>query len=194
MPFIKQYTLNEATGMVKQELEKAVKRAGRVWNIVQIMSQNGRVMKSSMEMYGATMFAESPLSRMQREMLAVVVSKINHCVYWTQSHAHDLRAEVTHFETESEADRFVHAIVRDWRMAGLDAIDTALCEFAEKLTRTPAAMSETDIVYLRDIGLDDRAIHDATQVIAYFNYINRVADALGVERETFIRNWGTVDH
>ncbi len=81
MPYIKQITLDRATGLVKKELEKAVKRAGRVWNIVQIMSLNGRVMKASMEMYGATMFAESPLSRQQREMLAVVVSVANHCVY-----------------------------------------------------------------------------------------------------------------
>ncbi len=81
MPYIKQITVDKATGLVKRELEKAIKRAGRVWNIVQIMSLNGRVMKESMEMYGATMFAESPLSRQQREMLAVVVSKANHCTY-----------------------------------------------------------------------------------------------------------------
>lgn len=81
MPYIKQITVDKATGLVKKELEKAIKRAGRVWNIVQIMSLNGRVMKESMEMYGATMFADSPLSRQQREMLAVVVSKANHCVY-----------------------------------------------------------------------------------------------------------------
>ncbi len=81
MPYIKQITLDRATGLVKRELENAVKRAGRVWNIVGIMSLNGRVMKASMEMYGATMFAESPLSRQQREMLAVVVSVNNHCVY-----------------------------------------------------------------------------------------------------------------
>ena len=51
MPYIKQITIDQATGLVKKELEKAVARAGRVWNIVQIMSLNGRVMKSSMEMY-----------------------------------------------------------------------------------------------------------------------------------------------
>lgn len=51
-------------------------------------------------------------------------------------------------------------------------------------------MGEADVEQLRAVGLDDRAIHDATQVIAYFNYINRVADGLGVEAETFIRNWG----
>ena len=81
MPYIKQITVGQATGLLKRELEKAVARAGRVWNIVQIMSLNGRTMKSAMEMYGATMFAESPLSRQQREMLAVVVSKVNHCDY-----------------------------------------------------------------------------------------------------------------
>jgi alkylhydroperoxidase family enzyme len=58
------------------------------------------------------------------------------------------------------------------------------------LTLTPSAMTEADIEKLRAVGLDDRAIHDATQVIAYFNYINRVADALDVEPETFIRHWG----
>jgi alkylhydroperoxidase family enzyme len=51
-------------------------------------------------------------------------------------------------------------------------------------------MSAVDIETLHTAGLDDRAIHDATQVIAYFNYINRVADALGVEPETFIPHWG----
>lgn len=80
--------------------------------------------------------------------------------------------------------------MRNWREAGLDAIDTVLCEYAEKLTQTPQTMSENDITLLRDVGLDDRAIHDATQVISYFNYINRIADGLGIEPENFIRNWG----
>ncbi len=51
-------------------------------------------------------------------------------------------------------------------------------------------MGTADIDALRAAGLGDRAIHDATQVIAYFNYINRVADALGVELETFVKPWG----
>lgn len=81
MPWIEVISLEKATGVLKQELEKAIQRAGRIWNIVAIMSQNGRVMKASMEMYGAAMFGPSPLSRSQREMLAVVVSVANHCVY-----------------------------------------------------------------------------------------------------------------
>ena len=50
-------------------------------------------------------------------------------------------------------------------------------------------MVEADIVSLRDHGFGDRAIHDATQIIGYFNYINRVADGLGVAYEDFVRPW-----
>jgi len=50
-------------------------------------------------------------------------------------------------------------------------------------------MAAADIERLSAHGFDDRAIHDATQVISYFNYINRIADALHVEQEDFIRPW-----
>jgi uncharacterized peroxidase-related enzyme len=59
----------------------------------------------------------------------------------------------------------------------------ALCDFAVKLTREPAAVGREDVDALREHGLDDAAVHDAIQVIAYFNYINRVAEAVGVEPE-----------
>jgi uncharacterized peroxidase-related enzyme len=59
----------------------------------------------------------------------------------------------------------------------------ALCDFAVLLTRTPSEVRAADIQLLRSHGWDDAAIHDAIQVIAYFNYINRVADAVGIEDE-----------
>ena len=65
-----------------------------------------------------------------------------------------------------------------------------MCAYAERLSLEQGAVDRSDIEALRAVGLDDRAIHDATQVIAYFNYITRVADGLGVEPETFIRPWG----
>jgi uncharacterized peroxidase-related enzyme len=81
MPYIRQVSDEEATGAVKRELDKAYKRAGRVWNIVRIMTPNAEIMRTSMSLYIALMYAESPLSRAQREMLAVVVSQTNHCRY-----------------------------------------------------------------------------------------------------------------
>lgn len=67
--------------------------------------------------------------------------------------------------------------------APLNAAERALCAWAEKLTRTPAAMTRADADTLRAAGWTDRAIHDAAQVVAYFNYINRIADGLGVDEE-----------
>jgi NAD(P)H-hydrate epimerase len=69
------------------------------------------------------------------------------------------------------------------RTDGVDPRTAALCAYARKLTRTPAAVREADVAALRQVGLDDRAIVDANQVVAYFNYVNRVVEGLGVELE-----------
>ena len=89
------------------------------------------------------------------------------------------------------ADALVHQIVDDWRSAVLTAGDRSLCEFGAKLTLAPAQIVETDLDDLRRHGFEDRAVHDATQVVGYFNYITRVAEALGVEPEDFIPLWGS---
>lgn len=71
-----------------------------------------------------------------------------------------------------------------WRaLDDLGAEDHALCVFAEALTREPAGMREAHVQALRAAGFEDVAIHDAIQVISYFNYINRIADAVDVELE-----------
>lgn len=81
MPWIKVFTLAEATGFLREQYDAAIQRAGRIWNIVSIMGQNPEAMKASMDMYGVIMHGPSPLSRGQREMLATVVSAHNHCLY-----------------------------------------------------------------------------------------------------------------
>ena len=77
----------------------------------------------------------------------------------------------------------VERVKRNPRDSGLAESDLALVEYALRLTLSPAAVSERDVQALRERGLSDAAIHDATQVIAYFNYINRIADGLGVDLE-----------
>jgi alkylhydroperoxidase family enzyme len=81
MPYINQVSDEGAEGDAKRELDLARKRAGRVWNIVRIMTPNPAVLRASMQLYKAVMYGDSPLSRQQREMLAVVVSQKNDCVY-----------------------------------------------------------------------------------------------------------------
>ena len=82
MPYIRQVSDAEAQGAAKRELDAARKRAGgRVWNIVRIMTPNPAALRASMSLYSALMFGDSPLTRAQREMLAVVVSRANDCHY-----------------------------------------------------------------------------------------------------------------
>lgn len=71
--------------------------------------------------------------------------------------------------------------------ARLPARSKALAKFAELVTRTPAAVRKKHVDALRKHGLGDRDILDAVEVIAYFNYINRVADALGIDPEPEMR-------
>jgi len=80
----------------------------------------------------------------------------------------------------------VTALEDDPATAPLDPPTRALVDHAVKLTRAPWTMGAADVEALRAHGFDDRAIHDATQVAAYFNYINRVCDGLGVALEDFM--------
>ena len=83
----------------------------------------------------------------------------------------------------------MNKVAKDWRTADLSSSDQALCEFAEKLTLTPDAMLKDDIKQLVDLGFTHTAVHDAVQVIGYFNYINRVAEALDVDLEDDVKAW-----
>ncbi len=74
-------------------------------------------------------------------------------------------------------------VKKDFRIARLSNRQRALCEFAEKLTLRPSAMQREDLESLRSEGLSDEEVLDAVQVVSYFNYINRIADALGVDPE-----------
>ncbi|MCB9149917.1 MAG: peroxidase [Caldilineaceae bacterium] len=90
----------------------------------------------------------------------------------------------------ADADLLAHAVATNWRAASLSPADFALCEFAAKLTQEQHKMTPADLDTLRGHGFSDRAIHDAVQIIGFFNYITRIADALGVELEDFIQPSG----
>jgi alkylhydroperoxidase family enzyme len=81
MPWIKQVPVEKATGFLKKQFDAALERAGRVWNIVHIMSVNPLAMDASLRFYGAIMMGRSPLSRAQRELLATVTSAELECRY-----------------------------------------------------------------------------------------------------------------
>ncbi len=81
MAHVEKVPPEQAEGALAREYEAAQRRAGRIWEIVAVQSQNGESLRQSMRMYGQVMFGDSPLSRAQREMIAVVTSQANDCHY-----------------------------------------------------------------------------------------------------------------
>ena len=78
-------------------------------------------------------------------------------------------------------------MVFDYREMDLPSADRLLCDYAAKLTLSPGEAGETDLISLRKEGFDDEALTIAVQVIGYFNYINRIAESLGVDLEPEMR-------
>ncbi len=176
-----------ATGLLKHEYEAAVSRVGKVWHIVRAMSLNPAALQASMRLYTALVHRSSRrLGRAEREMIAVVVSQVNDCHYSVQSHLHDLRAVL-------DDDELIDRFATDWRTAGLPPHTQAALALAEKITRTPSQVRQDDIRELRRLGFADPDIHDIVQIAAYFNYLNRVADGLGVPPEDFMIPWPRED-
>jgi uncharacterized peroxidase-related enzyme len=84
-------------------------------------------------------------------------------------------------------DELADRIESDFRTAGLDSRRLTILEYAEKLTLTPGDMTAEDVEALRSVGLSDRDILDVVQVAAYYSYVNRIADGLGVEVEPWVK-------
>jgi uncharacterized peroxidase-related enzyme len=76
-------------------------------------------------------------------------------------------------------------IETDYTQADLTPADKQMLDYCAKLTRTPWDMIEADVMALREVGFDDRAILDIAQVVAYYAYVNRIADGLGVSLEQY---------
>lgn len=100
-----------------------------------------------------------------------------------ESHENDLRSEV--------GDERVRAAQTDYRSAGLTPAEVTLLDYAVKLTRDPHGVSRADLDTLRKHGYSDEQLVDAVQCIGYFNFINRVLDALGVDPEPGMRYAGS---
>lgn len=119
------------------------------------------------------MQGESELSPAEREMISVVVSAENRCLYCLVSHGADLRVALGDGVL---GDR----ITLDYRRAGLDERTTAMLDYAVKITRTPVECNEADVAQLCELGFSDEAIFDIAETAAMFNFTNRLASATGM--------------
>ena len=86
--------------------------------------------------------------------------------------------------TTIEQDRVIAALESDYSSANIDAADRSMLDYAVKLTNRPKEITAADVDALREAGFGDRAGHDICALTAYYGFVNRIADGLGVELET----------
>lgn len=116
---------------------------------------------------------DSELTVAEREMIAVVVSNENGCLYCLVSHSADLRMKLG---DPILADR----IMFDYQKAGLDEETMAMLDYAAKITVSPLDCGEGDIEYMRQLGFSDKKIFDIAEIASMYNFTNRLASATGM--------------
>jgi len=177
MARIKVIDENEAEGLLKEIYDDLLARRGKLAEVHKLQSLRPKSIIRHMELYLEIMFTISELSRAEREMMAVVVSKANGCHYCIHHHGAALNF---YWKDRQRLD----ALISNYSTAGLNTRELALAQYAEDLTLRPAEHLEEDrTIPLRHAGLTDKGILDATMVISYFNFVNRMVAALGAELE-----------
>ena len=122
-------------------------------------------------MYNELMLAPSGLSKLEREMIAVVVSSLNKCFYCLVAHGAAVRQL-------SDDPILGEMLVMNYRTAKLDRRQRAMLEFAAMMTEGSARIEEEHRQTLRDAGFSDRDIFDIANIAGFFNMTNRVASAI----------------
>ncbi len=145
-------------------------KLGMVPNVLQAYAFDIDKLNAFTGLYNDVMLADSGLTKLEREMIAVVVSSINKCFYCLTAHGAAVRAM-------SGDPQLGEMLVMNWRVAHLDARQTAMLTFAEKMTTSSATIVEADRDALRAVGFTDRDIWDIAAVTGFFNMTNRVASA-----------------
>jgi len=179
MGYVKQVGEDKASGAIRRVYDAAIAREGEIAEIIRVQSVDAKSVQAGVNLYTNLMKVKNALSPEQREMLGVVVSNVNDSYYGTFSHARD-------YGRESGNKKLAQQLAMDYRKAGLEDNDRALCDYAVKLTLDPQNMGEADLDTLRENGFNDEVIVVTTQVVSYFNYITRIGNALGVEAEVWM--------
>ena len=146
-------------------------KLGMVPNVLKAHAFDVEKLNAFTALYNDLMLGESGLSKLEREMIAVVVSATNRCFYCLTAHGAAVR--------QLSGDPVLgERLVMNWRTADLDARQKAMLAFAENVTLASHKTTEADRQALRDAGFSDRDIWDIANVTGFFNMSNRVASAV----------------
>lgn len=147
-----------------------LEKLGMVPNVLTAFTHNLKQLDGFTRMYNELMMGESELSKLEREMIAVVVSSENKCFYCLVAHGAAVRVM-------SGDPALGEHLVMNYRSAKLDKRQRAMLDFASVLTRCPQTVAEDEVQALREAGFSDSAIWDISNLIGFYNMTNRVAIA-----------------
>lgn len=159
--------LPEAT---RKYFDICAEKLGLVPNVLKAYAFDIDKLNAFTAIYNNLMLAESGLTKLEREMIAVAVSSLNRCWYCQVAHGAAVR--------ELSGDPVLgEALVMNWRVAPLTPKQRAMLDFAEKLTLASSKIEEADRQALRDAGFSEQDIWDIASVTGFFNMTNRIASA-----------------
>jgi len=150
---------------------KCREKLGFVPNVLKAHAFDVKKLQAFIDMADDLMLGDSGLSRLEREMIAVAVSAVNHCPYCLTAHG----AAVRRLAKDAEMGEW---IAQNYRAARLTARQKAMLDFAIKLTEQPDKIEEADRAALRSAGWSDRDIWDIAAVAGFYNMSNRLAAAV----------------
>lgn len=146
-------------------------KLGLVPNVLKAHAFDIEKLNAFTALYNNIMLAVSGLSKLEREMIAVVVSSENKCFYCLTAHGAAVR--------ELSGDPALgEMLVMNYRVANLPARERAMLDFSVQLTKASATIEESDRQALRDVGFSERDIWDIANTAAFYNMTNRVASSL----------------
>lgn len=175
MGWIEEIPDGEVQGPLRQIYDAVKAQRGKVARILSVHSLDPPALQHHLDLYMHLMFSPGPLSRREREAIAVTVSAANGCAYCVAHHLEALQ--------RYEKDEVVLKQVREAPEQLANPRLRAMLLYARKLTIAPAAMDEAEVAALRGGGLADADVLRINLVTAYFNFVNRIALGLGVEAD-----------
>ena len=150
---------------------KCEEKLGLVPNVLLAYAFDEKKLRAFTDMYNDLMLGDSGLSKLEREMIAVAVSSVNHCYYCLTAHG----AAVRQLSGDPSLGEMM---VMNYRVADLTPRQRAMLDFSVKLTETPDRIEESDRAALREVEFTERDIWDIASTAAFFNMSNRVAAAV----------------
>jgi uncharacterized peroxidase-related enzyme len=176
--WIKMIPEGEASGVLKEMYERAMTPHGTVDNVMKVHSLRPLTMQGHVTLYKSVLHnSELTLPLALLEIAASFTSILNECAYSLTHHFMNVRRLLG---DEARADEIYAALKDDRPERVFKGKELAILEYTRKLTREVAAMREDDVLALREAGCDDGEILEVNQVVAYFNYSNRLLNGLGV--------------